>query len=182
MAFFKDKNDSINADMMESLSDTIDDAMGRKFATVCDAPLFNGDQKMHGESIIESEGYYRPGYYMLHPFYYVNRQLDLTGFFKDGLLFTAIPANVDLDKIPATTISPNVTAETLEHLPIVVFRNHRGDICYPGTPNDYSITYNCFNDTYEFIGVYKAERLSDGQHLKLTKIFDRYYFNSEKIN
>ncbi len=40
--------------------------------------------------------------------------------------------------------------------------------------------FHCYNDIYEFIGLYKAQKIPDGEHCKLSKLLDRYYFDSEK--
>lgn len=150
------------------------------FSKVCDALYFIGN-KNADESIIGKGGYYREGFYMLHPFYYLNGQTGLNAVLRNGIIFTAIRADADLCRLSIEEIMPNMDSDVIEYVPIVVFRNHRGDICYPGTSTDLSLMFHCYNDTYEFIGVYKAHKNSDNGHYKLTKIFDRYYFDSGKV-
>lgn len=151
-----------------------------KFSQVCDAPQFDGIKKI-GESAIEKDGYFRKGFYMLHPFYYLNEQTGLNTVLKNGIVFTAIMSDVDLKNLNIDENLPDIKTEVIRHLPIAVFRNHRGDICIPGTDTDLSKEFHCFNDTYEFIGVYKARKVSSNGHYKLIKLLDRYYFNSDKI-
>ncbi len=166
---------SINTDEQDNAQRNIENL----FSRVCDVLQFSNNAKI-GESDIEKDGYYREGFYMLRPFYYLDGGLGLGCRALNGLIFTVLKADADLNRLPIDDILPDVDNEAIEHLPVVVFRKHQGSICIPGTQTDLSEYYHCQNDTHEFIGVFRAQKISD-EYCILTKVFDRYYFDSSKI-
>ncbi|MDE7376484.1 MAG: hypothetical protein K2N16_06520 [Muribaculaceae bacterium] len=145
---------------------------------VCDALQFDSNGQMVTTSKILNEGYYRKGYYMLFPFWYQNHFNEK----NTDTIFLRISRYDKLESIDVEQLEPMANPETIEYMPIVVFRNHQHPICNPkleGT--DLSEGYCWCDDTYEFVGVYSAKKVPGENCYRLTEIFDRYYFDKSKL-
>ena len=140
---------------------------------------------------LENLGYFKPGFYMVNPFYYLGDEYcDVSSMryaaIKNGVLFRSIGCSEDLNNLQFDLEKP-LDPEILESLPIVLFRGCDKPIGIDGVCNnwkdDLTQYLHCKQDTQEFIGVFKAERTESakGNVYKMTKIFDRYYFNDDKI-
>lgn len=135
-------------------------------------------------------GYFEPEFYMLDPFYYLGgeyRNLSpMRAVIKNGVVFRSIGSSEDLNNLQFD-LEKSLEPEILESLPIVLFRGCDKPIGINGVCDDWKddVTQylHCKKDTQEFIGVFKAERKKSakGNVYKMTKIFDRYYFNDDKI-
>lgn len=174
-----------------------------KFSQHCDAILHGQTYKEWGFNEIPNEfnvlkhkGYFVPNFYMVNPLYYVDIEMiplwPKGGFYvgtvKDDTIFIIIPEEEgNLDDLNVE-IAANYDPDIIESLPVVIFRRCRKPIGLDGICNDRSEDWteklHCKNDTSEFIGVFKAQRKgkSGGNNIfKMTKIFDRYYFDTTKI-
>lgn len=96
-----------------------------------------------------------------------------------------------LDKIHGKRqFERKLNAEAICHLPIGVFQHIKdnGTINakpnledYPGGELPFDTSHNaCMDDTQVFRGIYRAQKQDDGTY-KLTRIFDRYYFKTNKL-
>ena len=140
---------------------------------------------------LENLGYFKPGFYMLHPFYYLGDEYcDVNPMryvaIKNGVVFRSVGSFEDLNNLQFD-LEKSLEPETLESLPIVLFRGCDKPIGINGVCNDWkddlTQPLHCKGDTFEFIGVFKAEHKDSakGDVYKMTKIFDRYYFDDTKI-
>ena len=136
-------------------------------------------------------GYFKHEFYMLNPFYYIGEEYRKEhpmrrAVVKNGVLFRGIGCSEDLNNL-RFDLEKSLKPETLETLPIVLFRNCDKPIGINGVCDDWKddVTQrlHCKGDTFEFIGVFKAENKDSakGDVYKMTKIFDRYYFDDTKI-
>ena len=175
-----------------------------EFSQHCDALLHGNACEELGFKVIpnefrvlEQKGYYEPNFYMVNPLKYVGIEKTpimcknglYVGSVKDGAIFIIVPDNEEnLDDLKVE-IAKEHDPDIIESLPVVLFRRcHKpidisGRICNDWS-DDWSERLHCKNDTSEFIGVFKAQRKgeSGGNNVyKMTKIFDRYYFNTSKI-
>lgn len=147
--------------------------------------------------VLEQKGYFVPNFYMVNPLYYIgiekfpimSKSGCYVGSVKDGAIFIIIPEDdVDLEDLNVE-IAKAYDPEVIVSLPVVLFRRCRKPINYYGRicddwSADFSEKLHCKNDTSEFIGVFKAQRNGEagGNNIyKMTKIFDRYYFDTTKI-
>lgn len=158
-----------------------------QFSQKCDALLYTMNltaSERHEYEYLKTLGYFTPGFYMLHPLHYLGYEKNDMVYVKGGVLFICIwnefLKSLDLEKILAGS-SCRIDPETLELMPIVVFRNYRGEIFTKDCKTDLSVQYHCQNDTFEFKGVYKAAKNAEDSTYKLTKIFNRFYFDDSKL-
>lgn len=172
----------------------------REFSQHCDAILHGstadalGFPKIPDElRVLEQKGCFVPDFYMVKPLYYIGIEniipLCSGVFAKNGAIFIRIPdEEVNLDDLNVE-ITETCNPDIIESMPVVLFRPCRkpidrfGKICNDES-DDISEQLHCKNDTSEFIGVFKAQRNgeSGGNNVyKMTKIFDRYYFDTTKI-
>ncbi len=171
------------------MGEMVRDSLNLEFSKKCDAVLYTmglPQNDLDRLEYLKNFGYYMPGFYMLHPFHYVGvEKYPFNALIKGGVLFICIweekLGDIDLEKI-ASNVYRDIDPKALESMPIVVFRNYRGKICIPiaGVNNDLSGQYHCQKDTFEFIGVYKAKKNPQKSSYRLTKIFDRFYFDDSK--
>ena len=187
-----------------SLADLGLTVMYREFSEHCDALLHGhtaeelGFTKIPDEfRVLEQKGCFVPDFYMVNPFYYIGIEKFpimfkggiYVGSVKDGAIFIIMPEDdVDLEDLKVE-FAKEYDPDDIESLPVVLFRRCRkpidisGKICNDES-DDISEKLHCKNDTSEFIGVFKAQRKgeSGGNNIyKMTKIFDRYYFDLTKI-
>lgn len=136
-------------------------------------------------------GYFKHEFYMVNPFYYIGEEYCKEhpmrcSVVKNGVLFRGIGCSDDLNNL-RFDLEKSLKPETLESLPIVLFRNCDKPIGINGVCDDWkddmTQRLHCKGDTFEFIGVFKAEHKGSakGDVYKMTKIFDRYYFDDTKI-
>lgn len=174
------------------------------FSQHCDAILHGQNHEKWGYhtipeqfKVLEQKGCFVPDFYMVNPLYYIHvgpapfcleTGERYVGSVKNGAIFITISEDEDdLDNL-RIKIADTYDPEIIENLPVVLFRHCTKPIGLDGICDDesadLSAQFNCKNDTSEFIGVFKAQRKEksgSNNVFKMTKIFDRYYFDPSKI-
>lgn len=172
------------------------------FSQYCDAVLHGLTCFLIGENYtvtdecryLEQKGYYIPDFHMIDPFYYLGESTPVSHLVRGGSLFLKISESEDLGNLHIP-YSLDMKPEVLERIPVVLFRLSRKYISITGPCEAYEddlIHHLHGKDEqkpeglplYEFIGVFKAELKGQdkGRNVyKMTKIFDRYYFDDTKI-
>ena len=140
--------------------------------------------------VLQQKGCFVPNFYMVDPLYYIGREniapLCSGVFAKNGAIFISLPyGEVNYDDLNVE-ITETCNPDIIESMPVVLFR----PIGWPGKIfNGWSDgipgqLLHFKTDTSEFIGVFMAQRKGkSGRNnvFKMTKIFDRYYFDTTKI-
>lgn len=166
------------------------------FSKVCDAFLFYSLPGFTTDvppecRYLDSKGCFVPNFYMVNPFYYLGREDCLV---KDGTLFLKIDENDDPENL-YINLGKYIQMDIPESMPVVLFRRfpkrkyiNRLGVISDNVDDDVIIQFrdsdgNGIDGLFEFIGVFKAERKEPAEEniYKMTKIFDRYYFNDDKI-
>lgn len=165
-----------------------------EFSQHCDAILHGstadalGFPKIPDElRVLEQKGCFVPDFYMVDPMYYIGREnitpLCSGVFAKNGAIFITLPyGEVNFDDLNVE-ITETCNPDIIESMPVVLFRpiGLPDKICNGWSD---SIPGQLLTDTSEFIGVFMAQRKGkSGRNnvFKMTKIFDRYYFDTTKI-
>lgn len=155
------------------------------FSKKCDILLYTlnlPESEMQEHEYLKNLGYFTPGFYMLDPFRYIGAEKKaLETSAKDGVVFLFVNDD-DLNDFYLTSSrsSRRIEPEALESIRFVIFRKISGDITVNDNGGD-SSNVKCPIDTFEFLGVFKAEKNPDGRTYKMTKIFDRFYFDESKM-
>lgn len=197
MAIFFKEQEPPGASEMWSIAEAAMRRIKEKFAQHCDAILhgytcsvFGWDDTVTDECrYLEQKGCYIPDFYMVDPFYYLGiKEPDVIAAIKNGVIFFRIGIGCDLDNFQIP-VAVGVSADTMESLPVVLFREFNLEgAC--GDEKDYikmlvpKRDNRSFPGVCEFIGVFKAELKAPDEGsdvFKLTKVFDRYYFDDTKI-
>lgn len=192
--------DDITLTDNESPTDLIYQSLKETFSQHCDAilhgftcHLFGNDNTMtEGCRYLERKGCYIPDFYMINPFYYLGfKKPDLHTAIKNGVIFIRLRGDEDdmsNFRINLSKDIEDISVDSMESMPVVLFRSFRRPIGLNGACDDWkedlSETLHCKQDTCEFTGVFKAELKGQykGRNVyKMTKIFDRYYFDDTKI-
>lgn len=169
------------------------------FSEVCDAFLFYSLPGFTTDvppecRYLEDKGCFVPNFYMVNPFYYLGEERDMAFMIKNGILFLRIKNDDDLENLKIY-LNKYIKKGIFESMPIVLFRAFPPCkyITLDGQLSDDASedVIQKFNNglgagidgLYEFIGVFKAERKESAEEnvYKMTKVFDRYYFNDNKI-
>lgn len=202
MAIFFKEQEPPGASEMWSIAEAAMRRIKEKFAQHCDAILhgytcfeFGCDDIVTDECrCLEQKGCYIPDFYMVDPFYYLGiKEPDVIVAIKNGVIFFRVGIGCDLDNFQIP-VGVGVSADTMESLPVVLFREFNKPVGIEGACDDNEVDYkkklfpkrdNCFPpEVCEFIGVFKAELKAPDEGsdvFKLTKVFDRYYFDDTKI-
>lgn len=181
----------------ESPIDHIYQGLKETFSQHCDAilhgftcHLFGNDNTItEGCRYLEQKGCYIPDFYMINPFYYLGfKNAASHAVVKNGVIFIWLRGDEDDMDNFRITVSEDISVESMESMPVVLFRGFRKPIGLNGACDDWkddlSEKLHCKQDTCEFSGVFKAELKGQnkGQNVyRMTKIFDRYYFDDTKI-
>lgn len=202
MAIFFKEQDSPGSEDFSSIYQAVLRMNKEKFAQHCDAILhgyrcyeFGEDDTVTDECrYLEQKGCYIPDFYMVNPFYYLGiKEPEVIAAIKNGVIFFRIGIGCDLDNFQIP-LEVGVSTDTMESLPVVLFREFDKPIGTEGACDDEEKNYikklypmhdnRPFPGVCEFIGVYKAVLKAadeDSVVFKLTKVFDRYYFDDTKI-
>lgn len=201
MAIFFKEQDPPGYSEMCSIAKDVMRMNKEKFAHHCDAILhgytcsvFDWDDTVTDECrYLEQKGCYIPDFYMVNPFYYLGiKEPEVIAAIKNGVIFFRIGIECDLDNFQVP-VAVRVSADTMESLPVVLFREFNKPVGLEGACDDEKDYIKMlfpkrdnrsFPGVCEFIGVFKAELKApdeDSDVFKLTKMFDRYYFDDTKI-
>lgn len=172
------------------------------FSKYCDAVLHGFTCEMFGLDTtvtdecrcLEQKGHYVPKFYMVEPYYYLGVNTRSLHLVRNGVLFLKISESENPENLYISD-SMGIGSEVLSDIPVVLFRLTGQYIGYYGPCDEKDDLIHTLRKEgkersserlplYEFIGVFKAElKESDrrGNIYKMTKVFDRYYFDDTKI-
>lgn len=192
------KNENPNDETGERISRSIKEG----FSKYCDAVLHGFTCEMFGLDTtvtdecrcLEKKGHYVPKFYMVEPYYYLGVNTRSLHLVRNGVLFLKISESENPENLYISD-SMGIGSEVLSDIPVVLFRLTRQYIgCYGPCDVKDDLIHTLRKEgekrllerlpLYEFIGVFKAElKESDrrGNIYKMTKVFDRYYFDDTKI-